>query len=63
MVSGGNKMSLMHWYRQITDNKKELVKQLKNLEEENRILREEVRALKELLYGIELQYTANILKR
>jgi cell division protein FtsB len=63
MVSGGNRMSLMHWYRQITDNKKELVKQLKKLEEENRILREEVRALKELLYGIELQYTANILKR
>ena len=56
-------MSLMHWYRQITDNKKELVKQLKKLEEENHILREEVRALKELLYGIELQYTANILKR
>lgn len=63
MVSGGNKMSLMHWYRQITDNKKELVKQLKNLEEENRILREEVRTLKELLYGIELEYTANILKK
>jgi cell division protein FtsB len=63
MVSGGNRMSLMHWYRQITDNKRELVKQLKNLEEENRILREEVRALKELLYNIELQYTANILKR
>ena len=63
MVDGVNKMSLMHWYRQITDNKKELLKQLKKLEEENRILREEVRALKELLYGIELQYTANILKR
>ena len=63
MVGGVNKMSLMHWYRQITDNKKELVKQLKKLEEENHILREEVRALKELLYGIELQYTANILKR
>jgi cell division protein FtsB len=63
MVDGGNRMSLMHWYRQITDNKKEVVKQLKKLEEENRILREEVRALKELLYGIELQYTANILKR
>jgi len=56
-------MSLMHWYRQITDNKVELVKQLKKIEEENRILREEVRTLKELLYGIELQYTANILKR
>jgi cell division protein FtsB len=63
MVSGGNRMSLMHWYRQITDNKVELVKQLKKIEEENRILREEVRTLKELLYGIELQYTANILKR
>jgi len=56
-------MSLMQWYRQITDNKKQLVKQLNKLEEENHILREEVRALKELLYGIELQYTANILKR
>ena len=63
MASGVNRMSLMHWYRQIIDNKKELVKQLEKLEEENRILREEVRALKELLYGIELQYTANILKR
>jgi hypothetical protein len=63
MVSGGNRMSLMHWYRRITDNKKELVKQVKKLEEENHILREEVRALKELLYGIELQYTANILKK
>jgi cell division protein FtsB len=56
-------MSLMHWYRQITDNKKELVKQLKKIEEENRILREEVRTLKELLYGIELEYTAKILKK
>ena len=53
----------MHWYRQITDNKKELVKQLKKIEEENRILREEVRTLKELLYGIELEYTAKILKK
>jgi cell division protein FtsB len=63
MVSGGNKMSLMHWYRQIAESKTTLQKKLEASEKTNHILREEVRALKELLYGIELEYTAKILKK
>jgi cell division protein FtsB len=56
-------MSLMHWYRQVTESKSALQKKLEASEEKNRILQEEVRMLKELLYGIELDYKANILKK
>jgi cell division protein FtsB len=63
MVNGGNKMSLMNWYRQVTESKASLQKKLEASEETNRILREEVMTLKELLYGIELEYTAKILKK
>ena len=56
-------MSLMNWYRQMTESKTALQKKLKASEETNRILREEVKTLKELLYGIELEYTARILKK
>ena len=63
MVSGGNRMSLMHWYRQVTESKTALQKKLEASEQTNRILREEVKTLKELLYGIELEYTAKILKK
>jgi cell division protein FtsB len=63
MVSGVNEMSLMNWYRQMTESKTALQKKLKASEETNRILREEVKTLKELLYGIELEYTARILKK
>ena len=56
-------MSLMHWYRQITESKAALQKKLEASEQTNRILREEVKMLKELLYGIELEYTAKILKK
>ena len=63
MVNGGNKMSLMHWYRKMTESKTTLQKKLEKSEETNRILREEVETLKELLYGIELDYTARILKK
>jgi cell division protein FtsB len=63
MVNGANKMSLMHWYRQITESKTVLQKKIEASEETNRILREEVRTLKELLYGIELDYRAKILKK
>jgi hypothetical protein len=63
MVNGANKMSLMHWYRQITESKTVLQKKIEASEEANRILREEVRTLKELLYGIELDYRAKILKK
>ena len=63
MVSGVNEMSLMNWYRQMTESKSTLQRKLKASEETNRILREEVKTLKELLYGIELEYTARILKK
>ena len=63
MVNGANRMSLMHWYRQVTESKTALQKKIEASEETNRILREEVKTLKELLYGIELEYTAKILKR
>jgi cell division protein FtsB len=63
MVSGANKMSLMHWYRQITESKTALQKKLAASEQTNRILREEVNKLKELLYGIELEYAAKIHKK
>ena len=63
MVNGGNKMSLMLWYRKMTESKTTLQKKLEKSEETNRILREEVKTLKELLYGIELDYTARILKK
>jgi hypothetical protein len=63
MVSGANKMSLMHWYRQMTEGRTVLQKQLEASEKQNRILLDEVKMLKELLYGIELEYTAKILKK
>jgi cell division protein FtsB len=63
MVSGVNEMSLMHWYRRVTESKTALQKKLEVSEQTNRILREEVKTLKELLYGIELEYTAKILKK
>ena len=53
----------MHWFRQVTESKTALQKKLEVSEQTNRILREEVKALKELLYGIELEYTAKILKK
>lgn len=56
-------MSLMHWYRRVTESKTALQKKLEVSEQTNRILREEVKTLKELLYGIELEYTAKILKK
>jgi cell division protein FtsB len=56
-------MSLMHWYRQITESKTALQKKLAASEQTNRILREEVNKLKELLYGIELEYAAKIHKK
>ena len=56
-------MSLMHWFRQVTESKTALQKKLEVSEQTNRILREEVKTLKELLYGIELEYTAKILKK
>lgn len=37
--------------------------EIHKLKEENRILLDEIRMLKELLYGIELEYTAKILKK
>jgi hypothetical protein len=49
-------MSLLNIFRCKTD-------EISKLKEENRILREEVKTLKELLYGIELEYTAKILKK
>ena len=53
----------MLWYRKMTESKTTLQKKLEKSEETNRILREEVKTLKELLYGIELDYTARILKK
>ena len=53
----------MHWFRQVTESKTALQKKLEVSEQTNRILREEVKTLKELLYGIELEYTAKILKK
>ena len=63
MVSGANKMSLMHWYRRMTQGRSVLQEQLRTLEKQNRILLDEVKMLKELLYGIELEYTAKVLKK
>jgi hypothetical protein len=63
MVDGENRMSLMHWYRKITESKTALQTKLEASEQTNRILREEVKTLKELLYGIELDYRAKILKK
>jgi cell division protein FtsB len=63
MVSGVNNMSLMNWYRQVTESKTTLQKKLEASEQTNRVLREEVKTLKELLYGIELEYSAKILKK
>ena len=56
-------MSLMHWYRQMTQGRSVLQEQLETLEKQNHILLDEIRMLKELLYGIELEYTAKILKK
>ena len=53
----------MHWYRQMTEGRTVLQKQLEASEKQNRILLDEVKMLKELLYGIELEYTAKILKK
>jgi cell division protein FtsB len=56
-------MSLMNWYRQVTESKTALQKKLEASEQTNHVLREEVKTLKELLYGIELEYSAKILKK
>lgn len=56
-------MSLMHWYRQITESKSALQKKLAASEQTNQILRAEINTLKELLYGIELEYVAKIHKK
>ena len=53
----------MHWYRRMTEGKTVLQEQLEALEKQNRILLDEVKMLKELLYGIELEYAAKILKK
>ena len=53
----------MHWYRRMTQGRSVLQEQLRTLEKQNRILLDEVKMLKELLYGIELEYTAKVLKK
>ncbi len=62
MVSGANKMSLMHWYRQMTESKTTLQKKLEASEKTNRILLEEIKLFKKLVYDLEIEYTV-LLKR
>jgi len=63
MVNGANNMSLIRWFRQITENKSALQKKLAASEQTNQTLRAEINTLKELLYGIELEYAAKIRKK
>jgi len=56
-------MSLIRWFRQITENKSALQKKLAASEQTNQTLRAEINTLKELLYGIELEYAAKIRKK
>jgi hypothetical protein len=63
MVSGVNEMSLMNFFRSKNSQINELRSELENIREENRRFLEEIKELKKLLYHVELDYTAKILKK
>jgi hypothetical protein len=63
MVSGVNEMSLMNFFRSKNSQINELKSELENIREENRRFLEEIKELKKLLYHVELDYTAKILKK
>jgi peptidoglycan hydrolase CwlO-like protein len=63
MVSGVNEMSLMNFFRSKNSQINELNSELENIREENRRFLEEIKELKKLLYHVELDYTAKILKK
>jgi hypothetical protein len=63
MVSGVNEMSLMNFFRSKNSQINELKSELEDIREENRRFLEEIKELKKLLYHVELDYTAKILKK
>ena len=56
-------MSLMNFFRSKNSQINELNSELENIREENRRFLEEIKELKKLLYHVELDYTAKILKK